>query len=684
MTHPEVAPEFDELGIKPLVHGIPELPRAAQTAALARKIRREGIRAHDGTEIAQFDDAGAAMLAYPWAYPAQVAAQLAAPQAVSVQAGTLYYVTGLALTTRIMPPYHNSRARPKLAIPGADAAGRVDFPWPVRDVRPDPHDGHRLLITANNINALAAAAQATAGHVEAMQSDLKEALRREGVEEQVLLAPARFELHEGPLQENLVWLTFDGGSRATIAQGFLADAVDVILAAGRTIAPKRRRGLENLGVHLRGRVAGLLARDPVAERDLRDELERLLRRPAGELIDSGLYGAQRALVIPARALVAFVPHRGTVLDAIQQLIGNAHKRGPKQWDTAATAVDTRDEVLRKLVDDEQITEDWLYLLGPAFGEAYARFGITDHPDYRIAELVRLFHDQSALSDTVRRITREVLRVGSLQPVHRAKVISGAVLEQVRDADPRRRQNIESALDELLSHQPFYKAGVDWPSRDPDVGELLAEAREELENGDQAGYGPAMAELAIKGGIALAILGPLWRIYGGADATQRPYNMLPRMVRDSFGQELLGEGIRALREGNDHIPARDPETHAVTYDAAGAPLPMDAANLRELFPSTATAVKKAQPTEADLVRAILGRLKDGVSNDLGALEALPVIRQRGITPSSDLQEALELFEDYRDRLKFLERKNRQYYAENPAAPDEDDDEPGDDDAGNVTR
>ncbi|GAA1200227.1 hypothetical protein GCM10009608_39190 [Pseudonocardia alaniniphila] len=666
-------PEFDELGIKPLVHGIPDLPRASQTAALARRIRREGIRGHDGTEIVQFDDAGAAMLAYPWAYPAQVAAQLSAPQAVSVQAGTLYYVTGLALTTRVMPPYHNSRARSKLEIPAADASGHVSFPWPVRDVRPDPHDDHRLLITAHDLDALAAAAQATAERVEGMQSDLKEALRREGVEEQVLMAPARFELLHGALDDNLAWLTFDGGSRATIAQGFLADAVDAILGMGKNMAPKRRRGLEELGVHLRGRVAGLLARDPVAERDLRDELERLVHQPAAELVANGLYGAQRALVIPARALVAFRPHRGTVLDATQQLIGNAHKRGPKQWDTAATAVDTRDEVLRKLDNDGLISESELYLLGPAFEEAYTRLGITDNPDFRIGELVRFFHDQDPLSDTVRTVTREVLRLGRLMPAQRAKVISGAILEQVREADAKRRQNIESGLDELLAHPPFFNADVWWPSRDPDVSALLAEAGEELENGNQVWYGPAMTELAVKGGLALAILGPLWRIYGETDATLRLYNLLPRMVKDSFGQELLAEGIRALRAGKDHIAARDPETCELIYDAAGAPLPMDATNLRKLFPSAAKAVKKAQPTEADFLRAILSRLKDGVSSDLGALEELPAVRLRGISPSSDLLEALALFEDYRDRLKFLERKHRQYYAENPALPLDDDDE-----------
>jgi hypothetical protein len=660
MTMYNVAPEFDDAGIKPLVHGIPELPKAAQSSALARKIKREGIRAHDGTQIAEFDDTGAAMLAWPWAYPAQIAGQLAAPQAVTVQAGTLYYVTGLVLTTRVMPPYHNSRARSKLAIPSIDAHGRVNFPWPTRDVQPDPTDGHRLLITAPDLGGLAAAAHATADHVESMQGRLKDDLAREGVEEQILIVPARFELISGTLADNLAWLASDGGSRVTIEQGFLADAIDAMLQSGAKMSPKRRAGLRDLGVHLRGRVAGLLGRDTVAERDLRDELERLLYEPAGDLVKSRLYAAQRALVLPARALVAFRPHAGgTVLDATQQLIGNAHKRGPKQWDSAATAVDTRDEVLRKLDEGGSLSEDEKYLYGPAYEEAYTRLGISDHPDYRIGELVRFFHEQDPLNGDVRRAMREVLRVGRLMPSARGQVIAGAILEQVRDADQKRRDNIESALNELLAHPPFFNTGVWWPSRDPDVDELLNDVAND-QTTSSTDWTPAKVELAVKGGLALATLGALWRIYGDTDAEQRVYNVLPRIAHDPYGQELLGEAIRAVRAGKDHIQAIDPETRKPVFMGNGDPKPMDPQNLRDLFPSTTKTVKKAQPTEDELVRSIVDNLKNGVSNDLTELEDLLVVQQRGVTPSPEVQEALELLEDYRDRLKFLVRQHRNYY------------------------
>ncbi|UOZ09387.1 hypothetical protein [Amycolatopsis sp. WQ 127309] len=672
-----VSPEFDDQGIKPLVHGIPELPKAAQTKALARSIKRNGIKAHDGTVVAEFDDASADLLAYPWVFPGQIAGQLQAPQSVSVQAGTLYFVTGLALVTRMMAAYHNSRARSKLAIPPADSDGHVPMPWMVRDVQPDPEREHQLLITAQNLDALLSAAHNTATHVEALQKQLKEALAREGVEEQVLLTPARFRLINGTLTSDSVWIGSDGGSRITIEQGFLADAVDYILKhKDEQFSPKRRAGLERLGVYLRGRVAGLLVRDAVAERDLRDELEDLRDEPAGHLIANRLYAAQRALVAPARALVAFRPHGGTVLDATQQLIGNAHKRGPKQWDTAATAVDTRDEVLRKLDNDGELAEREKYLLGPAFEEAYRRFGVPSNPDYRAAELVRFFHDQHPSSELARKATREVLRFSKLMPTQRAKVISGAILEQVHEADARRRQLIESALDELLAHPPFWGAPVRWPNRDPEVSDLVAEAKKE-QDGEEGDQGPATIELTVKGGIALAILGPLQRIYGDDDATRRNYNVLDRMATDPLGLELLGEGIQALRDGRDQIVKRDPDSHKPVWDGKTAKA-MDSANLRDLFPSSDKQAKKKQNSESDLLKSIVKHLTKGVSTDLDSLEELPKVQQQGVTPADELTEAIELLSDQRDRLGHLKRKHADYFREQAPEPMPEPSVPGDED------
>jgi hypothetical protein len=676
MTTINVAPEFEEHGIKPMVFGVPELPKAPQTNALARQIKRTGVRAHDDTQVATFDDAGAAMLAHPWAYPAQIAGQLAAPQVVSVQAGTLYLVSGLVLTPRVMPPYHNSRARSKLAIPATDSKGRVNFPWPTRDVSPDPQDVHRLLIKSQDITTLAGAAQATAEHVEAMQGKLKDLLGREGVEEQVLLVPGRFALNHGHLDYETVWLGADGGSRITIEQGFLADVIGAMLARDVKLTPKRRAGLRQLGLHLRGRVAGLLSHDPIAERDLRDELARLGTEPAADLVKSRLFQGQRALVMPARALVAFVPHgNGTVLDAVQQLIGNAHKRGPKQWDSSATAVDTRDEVLRKLDEASLLTDEELLLYGPAYEEAYELHNITRNPDYRASELVRVFHEGDPLSDQAKQATKEVLRAGRLSPQMRAQVIAGAVLEQVRDADPKRRDNIEATLNELLAHQPFFGTGVTWPSRDPEVDDLLTEVNAE-HAANPRGWTPAKVELTVKGGLAMAMIGTLQRPFGTEDKEQRSYNVLARVAHSPYGHELLGAAIKAVRNGEDFIPGIDHKTKQPKgLDGNGDVIPMDGANLRELFPTPSTAVKQAQPTADGYLGQIVARLKNGVSSDIDALEQMPVVQQRGVSPSQDTIEAIELLEEYRDRLKFLVRQHKNYYSSggDQTAPTQDADE-----------
>jgi hypothetical protein len=663
-----IPPEFDERGIKPLVHGIPDYPKAAQTRALARKIKRDGVTAPDGTHVATFDETNAALLAHPWAYPQQISGQLAAPQAITIQAGTLYYVSGLALSTRLIPPYHNSRARSKLPIPKVGEDGRVDFPWPTRDVTADPDGDHRLLVEARDLSTLAAAAHATAMHVESMQSSLKGALGREGAEEQVLLVPARFDVADGHLDDDLVWVTADGGSRLTILQGFLADVIDAVLAdEERGMTAKRRNGLKELGVNLRARLAGLLSHDPVAERDLRDELERLLEEPAADLVKSGLYAGQRALVVPARAVVAFVPHgESTVLDATQQLIGNAHKRGPKPWDASSRSVDTRDEVLRKLSEAGKLSEEELLLYGPTYEEAYERFGTTDNPDYRAGELVRFFHEGDPLTDDARRAMKDTLRTGKLMPSARAAVIAAAVLEQVRDTDPKRREKIETTLNEILSHKPFFGTDVPWPSRDPDVDDLLREAAAEQGN-DPKGWGPAKLELAIKGGLALTMVGALNRPWGTEESQQRSYNVLLRIAHDPFGQELLGEAIRALREGEDHIPALDADTREpLGSDGAGNPVPMDGENLWALFPTASSTVEGAQPTADDFVLSIVNGLKNGVSDHLDLLEELPGVQQHGVDPRGDAEEAIELLGDYRDRLRFLGLQHERYYASGEAA------------------
>ena len=132
--------------------------------------------------------------------------------------------------------------------------------------------------------------------------------------------------------------------------------------------------------------------DPIAERELRDYLVDLSPRPAAEAVKNGLYAAQRSLVAPAMVVVGFRPNgSATIIDAIDQLVGNQHKRGPLQWEVAARALDSRNSVLRSLRRQGIIGEAKALHLGPKYEEAYSVWGVRADPDFRIAEAVRVFH-----------------------------------------------------------------------------------------------------------------------------------------------------------------------------------------------------------------------------------------------------------------------------------------------------
>ncbi|WP_217913088.1 hypothetical protein [Miltoncostaea marina] len=677
-------PEFDDRGIKPLTH-IPELPPARQTSALVRQLVRDGVRDPDGTQVATYSQREATQLAYPWVYPRQVSAQIVAPHTINTQAGTLFMVHGLVLTTRIMPPYHNSRARPKLAIPPADAAGKVNTPWPTRDVSADPTSPHRLLVSAEDARALADAARATAEHVEAMQGTLKDILAREGVEEPVLLVGARFALDHGALPNDLVELASDGGSRVTIQQGHLAAAAKALVSSAADTGPlasqkltlRRLDAIAELGVHLEGRVAGLMVRDPQAERDLRDYLDLLQNAPAKDLAESGLYAGQRALVIPARAVVAFRSHGGTLVEAVGQLVGNAHKRGPKPWDPEAINIDTRDEMLRHLYEAGAITSERLALFGPRFEEAETLYGGSANPDYRIGALVRLIHGGDPLSDEARRAARRALRVGRLSARQTAQIAAAAVLEQFRTGSTSERASVEATLNEIMAGEPF-KGGVTFGDHDPDVETLvedaIAEQQRLIAQGTPSVFVGAKAkeELTVKGGVALTFLGALRRRYAGT-GSERAYQVLARVARDERGLALMGEAIAQLRSGGDRLPALDPETwEELGKTAKGDVIPMDLDNLLELFPTTTQQVAPQRTTPESCVQRIVALLSGGVSDALEELEGLPGVNDRGVVPSPELAKAIDLLTDYRDRLVSARKTHERYYADaEPAEEDRDD-------------
>ena len=673
-------PEFANRGIKPMPTGVAEPPKPAQTRALARQIARRGIKDPAGTTVYEPDEQAALALARPWLYPDQVAGQFERPQIKHVDAGELFLVRGSVLLTRLIPSPLNSRARAKVQIPVAGADGRVAVPWGPTDLQADPDCAHRLLFAARDLDELATSARDTASIVEGMQSNLADMIGREGIEEDLLLAPGRWSLDSGSMVSTSTVVAIDGGSRATLSQGELARALATMLDNDSSLSPKRRQGLEELRAALDGRLPGLLVDDINAERDLRDELERLLSEPVDRLLRTGMYRPPRLLVAPAALVIGFRPYgTATMLDAVQQLIGNLHKRGPKQWEPSAQASDTRDEVIRSLRSSGDITEAELYLLGPRHQEAVERFHKPSEPDYRIGEIVRLWYDATTARTTAaRRATRAAMRKSKLYRSALAPVLTAAILEQFSGEGDRDR--VQSTLNDLFSNSPICPSDPwGFPSRvvDPDV--LVAEAEREIDAGHPA---QAYAELATKGGVALALLGALVRPFDAAKDA-RPYAVLDRMLHDREGRVLLAQAIVDLRAGRQRMIRLKPGTdEPEAFLGTGEPEIWTGAMLRERFPTAHEAVTNAAPTQADLIRKITDLIdgENGAKALVDELEKVPGVQRHGLSKilAGDLKTSLA---DLAERLGYLMRTHDGHFAPDdtdPHAARESESEPSEDD------
>lgn len=668
-------PEFSDRGIKPMPTGVAQPPKAAQTRALARQIARKGIKDPAGTTVFEPDEETALALARPWLYPEQVAGQFERPQVKHVDAGELFLVRGSVLLTRLIPSPLNSRARAKVHIPNARADGRVAVPWGPTDLQADPSCDHRLLFNAIDIEELVSSARDTASIVEGMQASLSDMIGREGIEEDLLLAPARWQLDSGTIASTSTVVAIDGGSRATLAHGELARAAASLLDNDSHLSPKRRKALEELRAALDGRLPGLLVEDATAERDLRDQLERLLTEPADRLLRTGMYRAPRLLVAPAALVIGFRPYASgsTVLDAVQQLIGNLHKRGPKQWEAAAQASDTRDEVIRALRSNGDISDADLYLLGPRYQEAAERYDKPAEPDYRIGEIVRLWYDNGPRTDAARRATRAAMRKAQLRRASLAPVLSAAVLEQLSGGD---RDSVQSTLNDLFANAPICPTNpAGFPARVVDPGVLVEEAEAELQAESR---GTACAELVTKGGVALALLGALTRPFG-AKGDDRPYAVLERMLSHREGRRLMAQAILDLRAGRQTLVRYQPgTTEPETYLGTGEPEAWSTQMLIEAFPTAHQAVSKAAPTEAELVvkmNALVngdGGLRELVSD----LKELPMVKRQGLSGvlGGELKTGLsELAED----LGYLIRAHEEHFSASPA-PEPREGDPDDED------
>ena len=655
-----VPAEFEEAGIKPLAYGQPELPKATAHKALARQIERDGVKDEAGNELAKPDPASAEALARMFVYPrTAAAAALRAPLYKHLQAGTVALVHGVVFLTRVNPSLLNPRVSPMLAIPRADSDGRVAAGWAPFDISVDPDADERLMQTSGSLDELVESSRQTADKVLALQQDLSKTIGREGIEEPLLIVQTRLDVHGSaqPVRDH-VPIAADGGSRITIGQEHLADAIGQLLSekeAFYATKHKRRVALEELERSLHAHQPASLVDDPVAERELRDYLVELSGRPAAELVESGMYAAQRSLVAPAMVVVGFRPNGdAAIIDAIDQLVGNQHKRGPLQWVPAARALDSRNSVVRALRRQAILGEGKALLLGPRYEEATRKFDMTDHPDFRIGEAVRVFHGGEA-----RKPIRDAIGAGRSEPSDRGEIIAAVIGEQLRNADPAFRRDVETTLRDILVHPPFYGANVPEVPKgsDPDPDELVKAVLKAHEK-DPKALTEHHVELGVKGGVALVMLGALKREHGAlASEVARPYTVVQGLLRDSFGQGLLGEAIQALRDGKQFLPARDPETKEPKgRDAENRVVPMDPNNLREL----AGTVSSGEPGDDDARTPdeILTEIKSMVRNTVGELinelKEDSKVAQAGIAPQK-AKELTELLMDQALDIEYLGRR-----------------------------
>ena len=275
-------PEFADRGIKPMPTGVAEPPKAAQTRALARQIARRGIKDPAGTTVYEPDEDAAFALARPWLYPTKW------PVSSSVRRSSMSTPASSPRSRqRALDALDSLAAELACERKAADPGGRRR--WPRRralgptDLQADAECAHRLLFAARDLDERGVRTRDRV-HFEGMQSNLADMIGREGIEEDLLLAPGRWDLDSGSMVASSTVVAIDGGSRATLSQGELARALAVMLDNDGSLSPKRRRGLEELRAALDGRLPGLLVDDITAERDLRDELDRLLSEPADVLL----------------------------------------------------------------------------------------------------------------------------------------------------------------------------------------------------------------------------------------------------------------------------------------------------------------------------------------------------------------------------------------------------------------
>jgi hypothetical protein len=241
-----------------------------------------------------------------------------------------------------------------------------------------------------------------------------------------------------------------------------------------------------------------------------------------------------------------------------------------------------------------------------------------------------------------------------------EIIAAVIGEQFRDADPSLRRQVEITLRDILGHAPFYGGGVPELAIDnPDPDDLVAKTKV-AEEANPGQISLDHAALGVKGGVALVLLGALSREHGAsASETPRPYTVLQQMLHDEFGQELLGEAIKALRAGADRIPARDGETRELKgRDAENRVVPMRPDDLRQMFTASPGAGSGSgggpARTSDDILAEMISLVRNDLGDRLGELTSLPEVAHDGIAPHK-VDALVDLLMGQAGDLDYLGRK-----------------------------
>lgn len=657
-THPHDQEALREAGVHLTPYGVPEYPRAADTAKLMRQLAK-GIPMPSGETVLPEEDM-AETLAGGWLYPEQMVAQFRSPRFKSTRAGMAATVSGLMAMTALQTNPFNPRPKTKLEIPDADAKGRVAMPWAPTDRHADPDDDARMTIEVTDRNELNGRVLESERHILAEQGSLADLIAREGIEEDVLAIVVRYETVG--VARNLAATTIDGNSRLAIARSEYREWVgrnrEEILSVVRTKKP--RLALAKTIDRLRDGLFPLEHDDKVALRHLHKAMAEILSSRTDRLIADGLYAVPNLFVVPVTMIVAFEPadEDATVLDAADQMMRNVHHpaRAAKVWDQAAGHSEIRDEVVAKLADTGFLSIGEALYLGPRYEEATCLHGAPEEPDRRVFAAIDLVNGDHDLGREARVLIAEAIGKASAGRLLRAQIIAAILSEQVHTLSAKLRKSFETAMHDVLDTRRYgsvTKTPED-SGEDPDV--LLATALDDQAAGCKVEESWAMIELGLKGAAALAAQGHLMRLYGAkTEDSPRPYQVIDNMLEDptGLGLRLLAKAIEAWRDGSP-LPEYDLAKRKPLRGGG----PMRASTLAALFPNPDTSVEPAD-SAADLLLKMQKTLALKFQPVLDELLELPEVRREGAPPDA-IQEVLDVLVPARQKLELQMAKFEEFH------------------------